>query len=239
MEQNLWLDAHRFSFWYWKLGETVKRTTLYIWCFSTCTAYHLAVLGWENRLSLKVIFILTTYWIILKIHQNLWSRGPWQEKEQAHCSPSPSPDVPICILLIMYLYLEVFVISGIWICVCNWQYLYFTVTFTWCPDLHISYHVFVFGGIFICVCYCVLIDTICISRSLAHGFPVCIFLNTCLVFEIGCFHLGSQMSFLPNWTAKGDALMSTTSPPPSSDLLTAITSLAPVKKLLSALTRVE
>ena len=23
----------------------------------------------------------------------------------------------------------------------------FTVTFTWCPDLHIAYHVFVFGGI--------------------------------------------------------------------------------------------
>ena len=29
MEQNLWLAVHRFSFWYWKLGGTVKRTTLY------------------------------------------------------------------------------------------------------------------------------------------------------------------------------------------------------------------
>ena len=34
MEQNLWLAVHRFSFWYWKLGGTVKRTTLYNWnCF--------------------------------------------------------------------------------------------------------------------------------------------------------------------------------------------------------------
>ena len=30
MEQNLWLAAHRFSFWYWKLGGTVKKT-LCIW----------------------------------------------------------------------------------------------------------------------------------------------------------------------------------------------------------------
>ena len=28
MEQNLWLAAHRFSFWYWKLGGTVKKNTL-------------------------------------------------------------------------------------------------------------------------------------------------------------------------------------------------------------------
>ena len=27
MEQNLWLAAHRFSFWYWKLGGTVKKST--------------------------------------------------------------------------------------------------------------------------------------------------------------------------------------------------------------------
>ena len=26
MEQNLWLAAHHFSFWYWKLGGTVKKT---------------------------------------------------------------------------------------------------------------------------------------------------------------------------------------------------------------------
>ena len=25
MEQNLWLAAHHFSFWYWKLGGTVKK----------------------------------------------------------------------------------------------------------------------------------------------------------------------------------------------------------------------
>ena len=25
MEQNIWLAAHRFSFWYWKLGGTVKK----------------------------------------------------------------------------------------------------------------------------------------------------------------------------------------------------------------------
>ena len=41
-------------------------------------------------------------------------------------------------------------------------------------------------------------------------------------------HLGSQMSFLPNWTAKGEALMTPSSPS------TAITSFAPVRKLLSA-----
>ena len=29
MEQNLWLAVHRFSFWYWKLGGTVKKITLY------------------------------------------------------------------------------------------------------------------------------------------------------------------------------------------------------------------
>ena len=28
MEQNLWLAAHHFSFWYWKLGGTVKKTIL-------------------------------------------------------------------------------------------------------------------------------------------------------------------------------------------------------------------
>ena len=28
-EQNLWLAAHHFSFWYWKLGGTVKKITLY------------------------------------------------------------------------------------------------------------------------------------------------------------------------------------------------------------------
>ena len=26
MEQNLWLAAHNFSFWFWKLGVTVKRS---------------------------------------------------------------------------------------------------------------------------------------------------------------------------------------------------------------------
>ena len=30
----------------------------------------------------------------------------------------------------------------------------------------------------------IVIDTICISLALAHGFPVCIFLNTCLVFVL-------------------------------------------------------
>ena len=30
MEQNLWLAAHHFSFWYWKFGGTVKKTTLYL-----------------------------------------------------------------------------------------------------------------------------------------------------------------------------------------------------------------
>ena len=30
MEQNLWLAAQRFSFWYWKLGGTVKKSTLYM-----------------------------------------------------------------------------------------------------------------------------------------------------------------------------------------------------------------
>ena len=29
MEQNLWLAADRFSFWYWKSGGTVKKSTLY------------------------------------------------------------------------------------------------------------------------------------------------------------------------------------------------------------------
>ena len=46
-------------------------------------------------------------------------------------------------------------------------------------------------------------------------------------------HLGSQMSFLPNWTAKGDALIT------PSELSTAITSFAPVRKLLSAETGME
>ena len=46
-------------------------------------------------------------------------------------------------------------------------------------------------------------------------------------------HLGSQMSFLPNWTAKGDALIT------PSELSTAITSFAPVRKLLSAETEME
>ena len=33
MEQNFWLsDAHRISFWYWKLGGTVKKSTLYVQC---------------------------------------------------------------------------------------------------------------------------------------------------------------------------------------------------------------
>jgi len=30
MEENLWLAAQLFSFWYWKLGGTVKKSTLYI-----------------------------------------------------------------------------------------------------------------------------------------------------------------------------------------------------------------
>ena len=34
MEQNLWLAVHRFSFWYWKLGGTVKKSTLYISCWN-------------------------------------------------------------------------------------------------------------------------------------------------------------------------------------------------------------
>ena len=34
MEQNLWLAAHRFSFWYWKLGGTVKKTTLHLCIFT-------------------------------------------------------------------------------------------------------------------------------------------------------------------------------------------------------------
>ena len=46
-------------------------------------------------------------------------------------------------------------------------------------------------------------------------------------------HLGSQMSFLPNRTAKGDALIT------PSELSTAITSFAPVRKLLSAETEME
>ena len=29
MKQNLWLAVRRFSFWYWKLGGPVKKTTLY------------------------------------------------------------------------------------------------------------------------------------------------------------------------------------------------------------------
>ena len=41
------------------------------------------------------------------------------------------------------------------------------------------------------------------------------------------------MSFLPNWTAKGDALIT------PSELSTAITSFAPVRKLLSAETEME
>ena len=41
------------------------------------------------------------------------------------------------------------------------------------------------------------------------------------------------MSFLPNWTAKGDALIT------PSELSTAITSFAPVRKLLSAETELE
>ena len=30
MEQILWLAAHCFSFWYWKLGGPVKKNTLYM-----------------------------------------------------------------------------------------------------------------------------------------------------------------------------------------------------------------
>ena len=30
MEQTLWLAAHRFSFWHWKLEGTVKKITLYM-----------------------------------------------------------------------------------------------------------------------------------------------------------------------------------------------------------------
>ena len=42
MEQNLWLVAHHFSFWYWKLGGTVKKSTLYIkeGLFWLCHLHH-------------------------------------------------------------------------------------------------------------------------------------------------------------------------------------------------------
>ena len=42
MEPNLWLAAHRFSFWYWKWGGTVKKSTLYIkeGLFWLCHLHH-------------------------------------------------------------------------------------------------------------------------------------------------------------------------------------------------------
>ena len=57
MEQNLGLAAHHFSFWYWKLGGTVKKSTLYL-------SQKLYVFFWDDFLLFCISFApsIHCYW---------------------------------------------------------------------------------------------------------------------------------------------------------------------------------
>ena len=63
MEQNLWLAAHCFSFWYWKLGGTVKEN--HPVCFIAFQSYHN-----EKIIPVFSIWLVLTYfnvWYIFNI----------------------------------------------------------------------------------------------------------------------------------------------------------------------------
>ena len=73
MEQNLWLAAHRFSFWYWKLGGTVKKGTLYILystkLFRNCTQrFHLSAIKlhgiWEAARNVHIRYNINIFWYV-------------------------------------------------------------------------------------------------------------------------------------------------------------------------------